>query len=111
MDKNRGDDIRRRRGRIGAATPRELSQGCRGGVGQATSRWRRRRGGGGGVDGDGGVVVGGRRRRGEGFDRESAVPTSYDMTLGASLATFRRFPYKSGRSQDKIRGGTAARGI
>jgi hypothetical protein len=56
-------------------------------------------------------VVGGRRRRGEGFDRESAVPTSYDMTLGASLATSRRFPCKSGRPQDKIRGGTAAHGI
>lgn len=83
-------------------------------MGQATarSRRRRRRGGGGGVDGDGeggtGAVGG---RRGEGFGNVSVLPTSYDMTLGASLATFRRFPYKSGRSQGKIRGGTAARGI
>lgn len=72
----------------------------------ATARWwwggrRRRRGGTGAVGG----------RRGEGFGNVSVLPTSYDMTLGASLATFRRFPYKSGRSQGKIRGGTAARGI
>lgn len=30
VDKNRGDDIRRRRGRIGSAARWELSQGCRG---------------------------------------------------------------------------------